>query len=82
MFRNRLLTLAKVTALGSNETIKQAAVADMIGVLSLQTLSLELKSREIVLVDVIGTDRSRLAYRSHDKQVAVTGKSGIPHVPA
>jgi DNA-binding transcriptional LysR family regulator len=66
MFRDHLFTPAKVTTLGSNETIKQAAMAGMgIGVLSLHTLSLELRSREIVLLDVLGTPIDRAWHIVH-----------------
>jgi LysR family transcriptional regulator, low CO2-responsive transcriptional regulator len=66
MFETHLFTPAKVTTLGSNETIKQAVMAGMgIGVLSLHTLSLELRSREIVLLDVIGTPIDRVWHIVH-----------------
>jgi DNA-binding transcriptional LysR family regulator len=42
--------------LGSNETVKQAVMAGLgISLLSLHALELELRAREISLLDVIGT---------------------------
>ena len=66
VFRNHLFTAAKVTTLGSNETIKQAVMAGMgVGVLSLHTLALELRSQEIALLDVIGTPIDRAWHVVH-----------------
>ncbi|EIM93321.1 transcription regulator LysR [Paraburkholderia hospita] len=66
MFSNHLFTPAKVTTLGSNETIKQAVMAGMgVGVLSLHTLSLELRAREIALLDVVGTPIDRAWHIVH-----------------
>jgi DNA-binding transcriptional LysR family regulator len=70
MFRDHLFTPSKVTTLGSNETIKQAVMAGMgVGVLSLHTLALELRSQEIALLDVIGTPIERAWHVVH-----LTGK--------
>jgi DNA-binding transcriptional LysR family regulator len=66
MFKNHLFTPAKTTTLGSNETIKQAVMAGMgISLLSLHTLSLELRIREIALLDVNGTPIDRVWHIVH-----------------
>jgi DNA-binding transcriptional LysR family regulator len=60
MFRQHLFTPAKVVTLGSNETIKQAVMADMgVSLISLHTLLLELRTKEIALLDVNGTPIER-----------------------
>ena len=66
MFRNHLFTPARTISLGSNETIKQAVMAGMgISLLSLHTLPLELKTKEISLLDVVGTPIERTWYVVH-----------------
>jgi DNA-binding transcriptional LysR family regulator len=63
MFKNHLFTPKRTISLGSNETIKQAVMAGMgVSLLSLHTLPLELKTREICLLDVIGTPIERTWY--------------------
>ncbi|RFU49356.1 LysR family transcriptional regulator [Paraburkholderia sp. DHOC27] len=60
MFRQHLFTPAKVVTLGSNETIKQAVIAGLgVSLISLHTLLLELRTREIALLDVNGTPIER-----------------------
>lgn len=74
MFRNHLFTPAKVVTLGSNETIKQAVMAGMgISLLSLHTLSLELRTGEIAVLDVSGTPIDRVWHIVH-----MTGKRLSP----
>jgi len=66
MFKHHLFSPAKVITLGSNETIKQAVMAGMgISLLSLHTLSLELRTREIALLDVAGTPIERVWHVAH-----------------
>ena len=66
MFKNHLFTPARTISLGSNETIKQAVMAGMgISLLSLHTLPLELKTREICLLDANGTPIERTWYVVH-----------------
>jgi len=66
MFKNHLFTPARTISMGSNETIKQAAMAGMgISLLSLHTLPLELKSGEIALLDALGTPIERTWYVVH-----------------
>jgi len=56
MFRQHLFTPKKTVMLGSNETVKQAVMAGMgVSLLSLHSLELELRAREIALLDVDGT---------------------------
>lgn len=56
VFKHHLFTPKKVVTLGSNETVKQAVMAGMgISLLSLHSLELELRAREISLLDVVGT---------------------------
>ncbi|MDR2991227.1 MAG: LysR family transcriptional regulator [Burkholderiaceae bacterium] len=56
MFQQHLFTPKKTVMLGSNETVKQAVMAGLgISLLSLHALELELRAREISLLDVIGT---------------------------
>jgi DNA-binding transcriptional LysR family regulator len=63
MFRNHLFTPARTISMGSNETIKQAVMAGMgVSLISLHTLPLELKTREVSLLDVIGTPIERTWY--------------------
>jgi LysR family transcriptional regulator, low CO2-responsive transcriptional regulator len=60
MFRQHLFTPAKIVTLGSNETIKQAVMAGMgVSLISLHTLLLELRTKEIALLDVNGTPIER-----------------------
>ncbi len=66
MFKHHLFSPARVITLGSNETIKQAVMAGMgISLLSLHTLSLELRTREIALLDVVGTPIERVWHIAH-----------------
>ncbi|XYJ92236.1 LysR substrate-binding domain-containing protein (plasmid) [Cupriavidus necator] len=66
MFRYHLFAPAKVVTLGSNDAIKQAVRAGIgISLLSLHTLSLELRSREIALLDVVGTPIGRVWHVVH-----------------
>ncbi|KDP84091.1 MULTISPECIES: LysR family transcriptional regulator [Cupriavidus] len=66
MFKHHLFAPAKVVTLGSNETIKQAVMAGMgISLLSLHTLSLELRTKEIALLDVAGTPIERVWHIAH-----------------
>lgn len=59
--RGHLFTPAKVATMGSNETIKQAVMAGLgISLLSLHTLSLELRSGEIALLDIDGLPVQRV----------------------
>ena len=59
--RGHLFTAAKVATMGSNETIKQAVMAGLgISLLSLHTLSLELRSGEIALLDIDGLPVQRI----------------------
>lgn len=52
-FPQHLFTPARCVTLGSNETIKQAVMAGMgVSLISLHTLSLELRTGEIALLDV------------------------------
>ena len=63
MFKNHLFTPARTISMGSNETIKQAVMAGMgVSLISLHTLPLELKTREVSLLDVIGTPIERTWY--------------------
>lgn len=56
MFKQHLFTPKRMVTLGSNETVKQAVMAGMgVSLLSLHSLELELRTREIALLDVIGT---------------------------
>ena len=56
VFKQHLFTPARLLTLGSNEAVKQAAMAGLgVSLLSLQTLELELRTGEIALLDVIGT---------------------------
>ncbi len=55
LFRAHLFKPAKITTMGSNETIKQAVMAGLgVSLLSLHTLSLELRSGEIAILNVDG----------------------------
>jgi DNA-binding transcriptional LysR family regulator len=66
MFRTHLFTPARTIALGSNETIKQAVLAGMgLSLISLHTLPLELKTRELAVLDVLGTPIDRTWYVVH-----------------
>ncbi len=63
MFKNHLFTPARTISMGINETIKQAVMAGMgVSLISLHTLPLELKTREVSLLDVIGTPIERTWY--------------------
>lgn len=60
MFRQHLFTPARCVTLGSNETIKQAVMAGMgVSLLSLHTLSLELRAGALAVLDVNGTPLER-----------------------
>ncbi|WP_234087159.1 LysR family transcriptional regulator [Azonexus sp. R2A61] len=66
MFKNHLFTPARTISMGSNETIKQAVMAGMgVALLSLHTLPLELKTREVAILDVVGTPIERTWYVVH-----------------
>jgi len=55
LFRQHLFTPRRMVLLGSNETVKQAVMAGMgISLLSLHSLELELRAREVSLLDVMG----------------------------
>ncbi|CAM2170590.1 HTH-type transcriptional regulator CfxR [Paraburkholderia sacchari] len=78
MFKHHLFTPAKVVTLDSNETIKQAVMAGMgISLLSLHTLRLELRTREIALLDVCGTpiDRAWQIVHLNARQLSPTCQS-------
>ena len=56
VFKQHLFTPQRIVTIGSNETVKQAVMAGMgISLLSLHTLELELRTKEIGLLDVVGT---------------------------
>lgn len=56
VFKQHLFTPQRIVTIGSNETVKQAVMAGMgVSLLSLHTLELELRTKEIGLLDVIGT---------------------------
>ncbi|MDB5969185.1 MAG: Transcriptional regulator, LysR family [Hydrocarboniphaga sp.] len=60
LFRAHLFKPRKILSLGSNETVKQAVMAGLgLSVLSLHTLSLELRSGEIACLDVVGLPLQR-----------------------
>ncbi|MDR2837322.1 MAG: LysR family transcriptional regulator [Azonexus sp.] len=60
MFRNQSFTPRRTISLGSNETIKQAVMAGMgISLLSLHTLSLELRIGEVAILDAACTPVER-----------------------
>jgi DNA-binding transcriptional LysR family regulator len=60
MFKQHLFMPARSVTLGSNESIKQAVMAGMgVSLISLHTLALELRSKELVLLDVNGTPVER-----------------------
>ncbi|MCL2346343.1 MAG: LysR substrate-binding domain-containing protein [Desulfobulbus sp.] len=66
MFKNHLFTPRRTISLGSNETIKQAVMAGMgVSLLSLHTLSLELKTGVIAILDLVGTPIERTWYVVH-----------------
>lgn len=78
MFKHHLFAPAKVVTLDSNETIKQAVMAGMgISLLSLHTLRLELRTREIALLDVSGTpiDRAWQIVHLRARQLSPTCQS-------
>lgn len=75
VFKNHLFTPAKLVTLDSNETIKQAVMAGIgISLLSLHTLRLELRAREITILDVSGTpvDRAWQIVHLNAKQLSPT----------
>ena len=56
VFKQHLFTPRRIITMGSNETVKQAVMAGMgVSLLSLHTLELELRTKEIGVLDVIGT---------------------------
>jgi DNA-binding transcriptional LysR family regulator len=56
VFKQHLFTPQRIVTIGSNETVKQAVMAGMgVSLLSLHTLELELRTKEIGQLDVIGT---------------------------
>ena len=56
VFKQHLFAPQRIVTIGSNETVKQAVMAGMgVSLLSLHTLELELRTKEIGLLDVIGT---------------------------
>lgn len=61
LFRSHLFKPARLVTLGSNETVKQAVMAGLgVSLLSLHTLSLELRSRQIAVLDVLGLPMQRV----------------------
>ena len=66
MFKNHLFIPARTLSLGSNETIKQAVMAGMgVGLISLHTLSLELRTGVLKCLDMQGTPIERTWYITH-----------------
>lgn len=56
MFAQHLFKPTRMITMGSNETVKQAVMAGMgLSVLSLHTLALELRTREVSVLDINGT---------------------------
>ncbi len=56
VFKQHLFTPQRIMTLGSNESVKQTVMAGMgMSLLSLHTLELELRTKEIGLLDIIGT---------------------------
>lgn len=75
VFRQNLFVPARSVTLGSNETIKQAVMAGMgVSLISLHTLSLELRTGEICVLDVNGTpvERTWQLVHSRSKQLSPT----------
>jgi LysR family transcriptional regulator, low CO2-responsive transcriptional regulator len=75
VFRQNLFVPARSVTLGSNETIKQAVMAGMgVSLISLHTLSLELRTGEIAVLDVNGTpvERTWQLVHSRAKQLSPT----------
>ena len=75
VFRQNLFVPARSVTLGSNETIKQAVMAGMgVSLISLHTLSLELRTDEIAVLDVNGTpvERTWQLVHSRSKQLSPT----------
>jgi DNA-binding transcriptional LysR family regulator len=75
VFRQNLFVPAHSVTLGSNETIKQAVMAGMgVSLISLHTLSLELRTGEIAVLDVNGTpvERTWQLVHSRSKQLSPT----------
>ncbi len=68
MFERRKFTPTRTMSMGSNETIKQAAMAGLgISLLSLHTLPLELRAGALCILDVVGTPIERTWYVVHMK---------------
>jgi DNA-binding transcriptional LysR family regulator len=66
MFKQHLFTPKRIVMLGSNETVKQGVMAGMgISLLSLHSLELELRAREVSLLDVASTPVLRNWYIVH-----------------
>jgi DNA-binding transcriptional LysR family regulator len=62
-FRDHKLAPAQVMEMSSNETIKQAVIANMgIAFLSLHTVALELSARQLVVLDIAGLPLVRRWY--------------------
>jgi len=62
-FRDQKIAPAQTMEMSSNETIKQAVIADMgVAFLSLHTVALELAARELVVLDVAGLPLVRRWY--------------------
>lgn len=76
MFKQHLFRPARLLLMGSNETVKQAVMADMgISLLSLHTLALELRCGEVCLLDVVGTPVERIWHVVHMKAKQLTPAS-------
>lgn len=66
LFRAHRFKPQRILSLGSNETVKQSVMAGLgLSVLSLHTLSLELRSGEIVCLDVVGLPLQRTWHVVH-----------------
>jgi len=62
-FRDHRIAPAQIMEMSSNETIKQAVIANMgLAFLSLHTAALELAARELVVLDVVGLPLVRRWY--------------------
>lgn len=68
VFRDHGMSVSASMEISSDETIKQAAMVGMgLGFLSLHTVELELQTRRLVMLDVIGTPIMRKWYIVHGK---------------
>ena len=73
-FRESQIAPPRVMELTSNETIKQAVIANMgLGFLSLHTAKLEIQGRVLVVLDVIGLPMMRRWYVVHWGTEPITG---------